>query len=71
MASPLIYEHVLSMGGSYNLNEKVAVNLAWSHYFENTRTGAVILPGVGAVPGSSITNRLSADFLSFGIVMKQ
>ncbi|EMI23237.1 OmpP1/FadL family transporter [Rhodopirellula europaea] len=70
MASPLIYEHVLSMGGSYNLNEKVAVNLAWSHYFENTRTGAVILPGVGAVPGSSITNRLSADFLSFGIVMK-
>ena len=71
MASPLIYEHVLSMGGSYKLNEKVAVNVAWSHYFENTRTGAVILPGVGAVPGSSITNRLSADFLSFGIVMKQ
>ncbi|PHQ34128.1 OmpP1/FadL family transporter [Rhodopirellula bahusiensis] len=69
MASPLIYEHVLSMGGSYKLNDKVAVNVAWSHYFENTRTGAIILP-TGTVPGSSITNRLSADFLSFGIVMK-
>lgn len=71
VASPLIYEHILSMGGSYRLNDEVAVNLAWSHYFENTRTGAIILPGVGAVPGSSVTNRLSADFLSFGIVMKR
>jgi long-chain fatty acid transport protein len=70
LASPLFYEHMLSFGGSYKLNEKVAVNAAWSHYFENTRTGAIILPGIGAVPGSSVTNRLSADFLSFGIVMQ-
>ncbi|WDQ15083.1 OmpP1/FadL family transporter [Rhodopirellula sp. P2] len=71
LASPLIYEHMLSMGGSYKLNQKVAVNVGWSHYMENTRTGAVILPGIGAVPGSSVTNRMSADFLSFGIVMQQ
>ncbi|MFG0266044.1 MAG: OmpP1/FadL family transporter [Rhodopirellula sp. JB055] len=70
-ASPLFYEHMFSLGGSYKLNEKVAVSAAWSHYFENTRTGAIILPGIGAVPGSSVTNRLSADFLSFGIVMQQ
>ncbi|MCC9645162.1 outer membrane protein transport protein [Rhodopirellula sp. JC740] len=69
LASPLLYEHMLSVGGSYKLNDCVAVNVGYSHYFENSRTGAVILPA-GAVPGSSVTNRLSADFLSFGIVMR-
>jgi len=71
IASPLIYEHVLSIGGSYQLNDKLGINLAYSHYFENTRVGPVVLPGVGAVPGSSITNELTADFLSLGIVMRQ
>ncbi len=70
IASPLIYQHVLSVGGSYELNDKLAINLAYSHYFENTRVGPIVLPS-GTVPNSSITNELSANFLSFGVVMRQ
>ncbi len=69
-ASVLFYEHMLSCGLSYQLQEKVAVSVAYSHYFENSRTGPIVLPGVGPVPGSSITNTMSADFVSFGVVMR-
>lgn len=69
-ASVLFYEHMLSCGMSYQLHEKLAVNLGYSHYFENSRTGPIVLPGIGAVPGSSITNTVTADFLSIGVVMR-
>lgn len=69
-ASILCYEHTLSCGMSYQLSEQLALNLGYSHYFENSRTGPISLPGVGVVPGSSITNASSADFLSFGVIMR-
>ncbi len=71
IASPLIYEHMLSVGGSYKLNDKLAVNVAYSHYIENSSTGPIVLPGTGAIPGSSVTNNLSADFISFGVLLQQ
>ncbi|WP_417745330.1 OmpP1/FadL family transporter [Rosistilla oblonga] len=71
VATPLIYEHTLSVGGSYKLNEMLALNIAYSHFFENSRTGPIVMPGVGAIPGSSVTNEMSADVLSFGILMRQ
>ncbi|MGV3486110.1 MAG: OmpP1/FadL family transporter [Planctomycetaceae bacterium] len=70
IASPLIYEHMLSVGGSYKLNHKLALNVGYSHYIENSRTGPIVLPGVGAIPGSSVTNEMSANFLSFGVLMQ-
>ncbi len=70
MASPLIYEHMLSAGASYKLNEKLSLNVGYSHYFESSRTGPIVIPGFGAVPGSSVTNNLTADFLSFGVLMQ-
>lgn len=70
VAAPLIYEHILSFGGSYNLCQNVAFNVGYSHYFENTRRGAIMSPIIGAVPGSSVTNRVSADLISFGIIMR-
>ncbi|MEM6688578.1 MAG: outer membrane protein transport protein [Planctomycetota bacterium] len=70
VASPLVYEHIYSLGGTLAVNKNVAVNVAYSHYFENEVTGPIINPTIGAVPGSSITNRLSADFISFGVLMK-
>lgn len=71
VATPLFYEHMISVGGSYKLNNSLALNIAYSHYVENSRTGPIVLPGTGAVPGSSVTNEMSADFLSFGILMQQ
>ncbi len=71
LASPLIYEHMISGGLSYMLNNKLALNVAYSYMFENSRQGPIVLPGVGAVPGSSLTNEVDVHFLSLGIVLRQ
>ena len=71
VASPLIYQHMLSVGGSYKLNDKLAVNVGYSHYLDNSVSGPIVFPGIGAIPGSSVTNELAANFLSFGILLQQ
>ena len=70
LASPLIYQHMISLGSSYELTPNIALNAAYSHMLANTRHGPVVLPGVGAVPGSSVSNELDAHFLSFGILIR-
>lgn len=67
IASPLIYEHMLSVGASYDLSPSVALSFAYSHMLESTRTGPVILPGLGTIPGSSISTELNTHLASFGI----
>ncbi len=67
IASPLIYEHMVSLGGSLTPNDSLAFNIAYSHMLENTRSGQLIQPGVGPLPGSTFTNSMDAHFLSFGI----
>lgn len=68
--SPLVYEHMLSCGGSYQLNDAMALNLAYSYFLENDVVGPANLPGVGVIPGSSVSNSLDVHMLSFGIVMR-
>ena len=70
VASPLIYEHTLGLGASYNFCRDISINAAYSHYFENTRQGPIVSPAIGAVPGTTVTNRLSADVYSFGVTMR-
>ncbi len=69
-ATPLIYEHVWSVGGSYEFCRNVAFNVAYAHYFENTREGSIVVPSMGPIPGTSVTNRVSADVISFGVLMR-
>ncbi len=70
IAAPLIYEHMLSVGASYEVNELLALNVAYSHVFQNDREGPIVMPGIGAVPGTNVTNELTAHVVSFGIVMR-
>ena len=70
IASPLGYEHTLSCGGSYNLCESIAVNVGYSYVFNNTLTGPVVLPGIGTVPGASVSNTANVNLLSFGVTMR-
>jgi long-chain fatty acid transport protein len=67
LASALIYQHMISAGATYELSDVWAINLAYSHMPDISRTGPVILPGVGAVPGSSVSNSINTHFLSFGV----
>ncbi len=69
VASPLNYQHQLGVGGTYELSDCVAVHLSYTHYFEFTSTGPIVLP-VGAIPGSSVTNTASAHIGSMGVTVK-
>lgn len=70
VATPLIYQHMLSAGSSVVLSESTSCHLAYSYMFENTRTGPLYTPGIGAVPGSSLDNSLDAHVLSFGLSLR-
>ncbi len=70
IATPLIYEHVFSVGGSYELCRSVSLNAAYSHYLENDRRGEIVIPSMGPIPGTSVENQVSADLFSFGVLMR-
>lgn len=70
VASPLLIGHIASVGATIRFNESVAANIAYLHGFEGSNTGPFVLPGVGAVPGSSITSAISADALTAGVTVK-
>lgn len=70
IASPLIYEHMISAGFGYELNPCVAVNFAYSHMPTNSVSGPVILPGLGTLPNSSVTTELDTHTFSFGVTAR-
>ncbi|MAT70485.1 MAG: hydrocarbon degradation protein [Planctomycetaceae bacterium] len=70
VASPLILEHIISVGASLQVARNASLNVAYLHAFEAQQTGPFVLPGVGAVPGSSVTSTVSADALSAGFTVK-
>ncbi len=67
IASPLVYEHMLSTGASLTPNDSLAFNVAYSYMLENAREGQLISPALGPIPGSTFRNTMDAHFLSFGI----
>ncbi|MDA1229426.1 MAG: outer membrane protein transport protein [Planctomycetota bacterium] len=69
VASPLIIQHILSAGMSYKLTDAFSLSVAYSHGFENSSTGPIVLPG-GAVPGTSLSSRASVDSFLVGATVK-
>jgi long-chain fatty acid transport protein len=65
LASPLILQHGLYCGASYNITQALKVSLAYSHFFENSISGPFISP-VGPIPGTNVTSQASADALTIG-----
>jgi long-chain fatty acid transport protein len=70
VASPLIIQHIASTGLSYYLTDQLSVSLAYLHGFENSVTGPMYLPGVGALAGTSVTARTSADAVAAGVTVR-
>jgi long-chain fatty acid transport protein len=70
VASPLIIQNVVSTGASYYLTCNLIVSLAYVHGFENEITGPIVLPGVGPVPGTSVSSKVSADSLIAGFTLR-
>jgi long-chain fatty acid transport protein len=70
VASPLIIQHVATTGLSYYLTSNLIVSLAYVHGFENEITGPIVAPGVGPVPGSSVSSKVSADSAIGGVSLR-
>ncbi len=66
VASPLIYQHILSIGASRKFGHSCLFSVSYSHVFENSVTGQIETP-LGAIPGSSVTDKTSADLLFTGV----
>jgi long-chain fatty acid transport protein len=66
VGSPLVIQHGVYAGTSYNLTSRFKVSIAYSHFFENSVSGPLYAPGLGAVPGSNIKSSASADSVLIG-----
>jgi long-subunit fatty acid transport protein len=56
---------MLSFGTSMQITPALAMHLAYTHGFENELNDS-IQTAAGAVPGSSLTQKVSAHFLTAG-----
>ena len=69
VASPLTLQHMLSAGASYQVTDAFSLSLAYSHAFENSISGPIVLP-TGVVPGTSIQSSTAADMIVVGATVK-
>lgn len=69
IAAPAIYQHVISVGGSFWLTNSTKLSLAYLHAFENTISGPFHAPG-GPVPGTNITTDLTVDAFVAGLEVR-
>ena len=65
VATPVIIQHGISMGGSYRITQSFNVSVAYCHFFNNSVTGPLLSPA-GPVPGTSLTSEAAADSISIG-----
>lgn len=69
VASTLIIQHWYSLGATYRWSDRVSSTIAYTHGFENSVTGPFYHPTFGALAGTSVTERVSADILSAGVTV--
>lgn len=65
IASPLVIQHTVNFGGTYNLAPNFRISLTYTHMFENSISGPIVT-GAGAIPGTNITSTASADAITVG-----
>lgn len=70
VASPLIIQHVLTTGASYEITDDFVLSLTYLHAFENSSQGPIVLPGLGPVPATSIKSTASIDSIMLGATVK-
>jgi len=69
VASPLILQHTLYMGASYQVSKSFMVSVAYAHAFENSIQGPFLTP-LGPIPGASVQSSVWADTFILGATVK-
>lgn len=67
--SPLIIQHGVNVGASYNLTSRFKVSIAYSHFFENSVSGPMYqptFPGTVPLAGTNVKSTASADSVLIG-----
>ncbi len=70
LGTSLIMEHFLSIGASYWIRQCVAIDIAYTHGFENSLSGPFVTPTTGPIAGTNITSTVSADHLTLGLSVR-
>jgi long-chain fatty acid transport protein len=66
VGSPLVIQHALAVGASYNVTEQFKISLAYVHDFQNTISGPLVEPFVGRIHGATVQTSATADIVFFG-----
>lgn len=69
IASPVISQHFIYLGNSYQFSSHSTLSLAYLHAFENEVSGPIQTP-LGAIPGSSVTSAVSLNALVAGMTVR-
>jgi long-chain fatty acid transport protein len=67
--APTITEHILTAGVSWKVTDDFVLSVAYGHGFENAIEGPLVTPA-GLVPGTSVRNSTSGDFVVVGASLK-
>jgi long-chain fatty acid transport protein len=70
VASPLMYQHILGVGMSYELGCDTTFSVAYLHGFENSVSGPIVNPVLGDLPGTEVENESSADAIAVALTFE-
>src|SRR6056297_408975 len=67
VASDLSYRHIPTAGASFRCSEKTVISAAYNYVAKWDSAGPYVLPGVGTVPGTSVSTDFAAHILTVGL----
>jgi long-chain fatty acid transport protein len=66
LQAPATYQHLLSLGTTWDVTTQVSLSLTWVHAFRNEVSGPLVQPG-GAVPMSRVALDQEVDSVTLGV----
>lgn len=69
VATPVVMQHSLSLGASFEVNKRFLLSAAYLHVFENSIQGPLLTP-TGAIPGASVQDSAWGDAYLMGATVK-
>ncbi len=70
VASDLGWQHVPAVGATFQFTENASISFAYNYVASWGSTGPYVLPGVGALPGTSVTTQTDAHIGTLGVNVK-
>jgi long-chain fatty acid transport protein len=69
IGAPLVLEHTVAVGASYQVSKSLLLSVAYAHSFANSITGPYVTP-FGPLPGTYVQSTSSADFIQLGATLQ-